>query len=1203
MKKFFYYIFLLFIFFSFSLSSIYAQENWILTTTINAPTPRVWHTAVSTGNKMIVWGGYNYTSPYYMNSGAIYDTATNSWTATPFTNAPVARDYPSSIWTGTKMIIWGGYNNSYLNSGGIYDTATNTWAATSTINAPQACYYHTAIWTGIKMIIWGGAGNGLFNTGGIYNPATDTWTATSTTNAPVGRCNHTAVWTGSKMIVWGGYGGSVLNTGGIYDPSTDTWTAISTTNAPTARRYHSAIWTGSKMVIWGGNNGGALINTGGVYDPESDTWTATSTVNAHPATESFTTIWTGTKMIVWGGNTWAGFLNSGKIYNVIADTWTSISTTGAPEARYLHTAVWTGSKMIVWGGWNGSSHINTGGLYFNPVVIPPPSAPTLNSPSNGAVNVSVIPTMIWNSSTGASSYRIQISTDSTFAAINFDSANVPGTTISVPSGKLTNNILYYWRVTASNGGGASNYSNLWNFTTIVPIPTAPSLLIPANNSIGNPLNLNLVWNKPQYASGYNVIIATDTGFTNVVMNDTTLTDSVKVLTNLSVLTKYYWKVRAKNIAGWGIFSSTYYFKTVGAPSIVVLASPLNNSVNLPLAFSLCWFKSIDQTLLTNKKSNNNKKGNSPLAVTNYWFEYGTDSTFATVLTRDSLLTDTVKSLSGLNYITKYFWRVKAKNQTGWGNFSNVWNFTTIVPIPVSPIIISPATGSIDISLTPALDWSDVTYVSNYRVQVSVDSLFGTTAIDSTGIIVSNINIPSGKLTTLTKYYWRINASNIAGTGAWSTIWNFTTIPNAPNPPVLISPSNGTTGQPVNLTFVWRKAIETILTIPNISKNNNNQIPFNNDVLTLNKYWLEYTSTDSTFVTGVIRDSSATDTLKSVTLTYNTKYWWRVKGKNQTGWGSFSTVWSFTTMFPVPVAPTLLLPANNATGVSLTPLLDWNDVTYATSYRIQVSSDSTFSTTAFDTTGVTSSQLTVPAGKLTGLTRYYWRIYASNTSGSGPWSSICNFRTLQNLTLNLKVYLEGFWDGVQQVTDTVRIYLAGGTSPYTLVDSITVLISATGTAVLTFIKAPNANYYIVVRHRNHLETWSKLPQAFITNVSVNYDFTTAANKAYGDNMKQVGSVWVLIVGDENQDGSIDAADAYDFINQYGNIGYFSCDFNGDLSVDAADVPLLITNYGLTKVVPTLEILPPDLRKQNQIIKKIEMGNTFIMKKNNNLIKSE
>jgi hypothetical protein len=105
------------------------------------------------------------------------------------------------------------------------------------------------------------------------------------------------------------------------------------------------------------------------------------------------------------------------------------------------------------------------------------------------------------------------------------------------------------------------------------------------------------------------------------------------------------------------------------------------------------------------------------------------------------------------------------------------------------------------------------------------------------------------------------------------------------------------------------------------------------------------------------------------------------------------------------------------------------------------------------------------------------------------------------------------------------------------------------------------------------------------------------------MKQVGSVWVLIVGDENQDGSIDAADAYDFINQYGNIGYFSCDFNGDLSVDAADVPLLITNYGLTKVVPTLEILPPDLRKQNQIIKKIEMGNTFIMKKNNNLIKSE
>ncbi len=104
------------------------------------------------------------------------------------------------------------------------------------------------------------------------------------------------------------------------------------------------------------------------------------------------------------------------------------------------------------------------------------------------------------------------------------------------------------------------------------------------------------------------------------------------------------------------------------------------------------------------------------------------------------------------------------------------------------------------------------------------------------------------------------------------------------------------------------------------------------------------------------------------------------------------------------------------------------------------------------------------------------------------------------------------------------------------------------------------------------------------------------------MKQVGSVWVLYVGDENQDGSIDAADAFDFINQYGNIGYLSCDFNGDLSVDAADVPYLVGNYGLTKVVPTLITEPPEIRNQKILNKKVELYELLKMNKNNNTIKN-
>jgi hypothetical protein len=100
--------------------------------------------------------------------------------------------------------------------------AQETWTATSTVGAPSARSYQTAVWTGTKMIVWGGESDaGDLNSGGIYDPATNTWRATSPTNVPTARYMHTAVWTGTKMIVWGGHTTVDLNTGGIYNPATN----------------------------------------------------------------------------------------------------------------------------------------------------------------------------------------------------------------------------------------------------------------------------------------------------------------------------------------------------------------------------------------------------------------------------------------------------------------------------------------------------------------------------------------------------------------------------------------------------------------------------------------------------------------------------------------------------------------------------------------------------------------------------------------------------------------------------------------------------------------------------------------------------------------------------------------------------------------------------------------------------------------------
>ena len=341
------------------------DDTWTTTSTTNTPTGRFYHTAVWTGSEMIVWGGYNGTD---LDTGGRYNPSTDSWTAMSTTNAPAGRFFHTAVWTGTEMIVWGGTPDASngLNTGGRYNPSTDTWTATSTTNAPAARYLHTAVWSGTEMIIWGGNdGTNNLNTGGRYNPGTDSWIATSTTNAPAARWQHTAAWTGSEMIIWGGNDGSnSLNTGGRYNPSMDTWTATSITNAPSARQDQTAAWTGSEMIIWAGFVSGLdFLNTGGRYDPGTDSWTATSTANAPSSRYDHTAVWTGGEMIVWGGDGDFGHLNTGGRYNPSTDTWTATSITNAPSPRGAHAGVWTSSEMIVWGGSENSGPSNTGGRY------------------------------------------------------------------------------------------------------------------------------------------------------------------------------------------------------------------------------------------------------------------------------------------------------------------------------------------------------------------------------------------------------------------------------------------------------------------------------------------------------------------------------------------------------------------------------------------------------------------------------------------------------------------------------------------------------------------------------------------------------------------------------------------------------------------------------------------------------------------------
>ena len=442
-------------------------NSWVASSMSNAPISRYGHTAVWTGTEMIVWGGYNVDTQQYLNTGARYNPTTNSWLATNTTNAPERRSDHTALWTGSEMIIWGGsffdFGNYYFNTGGKYNPASNSWTVTTTANAPIARDSHTAVWTGTDMILWGGFGGGYLNTGGRYNPISDSWLPTGDT--PSARAFHAAVWTGSEMIIWSGHspsGDPYPNTGAKYDPSTDAWLAISNMNTPTGRQLPTAVWTGTEMIVWGGysyDGTDHYWNTGGRYDPIADTWSATTLTNAPVGREYHTAVWTGSEMVIWGGSYADPFpvgLNTGGRYNPGTDSWTATTTTGAPSPRNSHSAVWTGSEMIIWDGLFDQS----GGKY-NPVMDSWTATSTTNAPSGRAIH-----TAVWTGSEmvvwggyffdGFSHYfntggRYNPQLDSWMAT----------TTTDAPDGRVTHTALWSGREMIVWGGAAesSNYFN------------------------------------------------------------------------------------------------------------------------------------------------------------------------------------------------------------------------------------------------------------------------------------------------------------------------------------------------------------------------------------------------------------------------------------------------------------------------------------------------------------------------------------------------------------------------------------------------------------------------------------------------------------------------------------------------------------------------------------------------------------------------
>lgn len=175
--------------------------------------------------------------------------------------------------------------------------------------------------------------------------------------------------------------------------------------------------------------------------------------------------------------------------------------------------------------------------------------------------------------------------------------------------------------------------------------------------------------------------------------------------------------------------------------------------------------------------------------------------------------------------------------------------------------------------------------------------------------------------------------------------------------------------------------------------------------------------------------------------------------------------------------------------------------------------------------------------------------------------IFNYNPLNNsivTNLNLKMAQEGFFNSVQNslnLKDTVSVFLMNSNSPYQKIDSARgVVDSLTLTGNFGFRNAPSGIYYLAVKHRNSIETWSKSGgETYTFGGTLNYDFTSAASQAFGNNLRISGSKYCFYSGDVNQDGIVDLGDGTLIDNDASSFaaGYIATDVNGDGIVDVAD----------------------------------------------------
>jgi len=439
-------------------------------------------------------------------------------------------------------------------------------------------------------------------------------------------------------------------------------------------------------------------------------------------------------------------------------------------------------------------------------------------------------TLRWNHLEGNNAYTVSLSNNPQFFNTIVDSSTVLDTFLHVP--KLEKNKIYYWTVSSSTDV-INVPSSVWRFTT----QTKPLLIEPPNKLADAPKLLNFKWRRQGQLSTISFFQLSDKpDFSNLIEDIVGYLDTSYFYDGTNTLKQnstYHWRVKQLVSDDTTAWSNVWTFRLPGLP-MVTQRYPDSNAIGVPIDTLLHW--------------------NPATEVDGYSVRVSTVPNFTTtVLERSPLVNVLQTDIKNLEHNRRYYWQTRTRKDGEFGEWSDTWDFLTIL---AKPNLLQPAN---DATIAPTainFNWQPVNGAESYDLMITKDSTFTTTVVNVSGMTQTSFEYKSFEKET--KYYWQVKSNSSKNLGQWSEVIVFTTnsissvleserigVEIIPNPVSSIATIRIKTNENEQLYSVSIKNIlgESVMTYP---MNKQTEFTLNVNQYSIGMYFLEIITSKRSF---------------------------------------------------------------------------------------------------------------------------------------------------------------------------------------------------------------------------------------------------------------------------------------------------------------------------------------------------------------------